>query len=70
MLKALVTESYLPKLAYVPCDINGKAQVVGAREKKWLTHTILSNVLIKPGPFDLIKPKKAFMIFKCSASLC
>ena len=34
MLKALVTESYLPKLAYVPCDINGKAQVVGAREKK------------------------------------
>ena len=34
MLKELATESYLPKLAYVPCDINGKAQVVGAREKK------------------------------------
>ena len=60
MLKELATESYLPKLAYVPCDINGKG----------FTHTILSNVLIKPGPFDLIKPEKAFMIFKCSASLC
>ena len=34
MLKALVTEYYLPKLAYIPYDINGKAQVVGAREKK------------------------------------